>query len=453
MPRFSDLLILFSGANPNYLEQCPNERQKFLPIGLSIFVTTLLAIISMYYAANLIFSGMNSGNKHVFIILFSLFWGLAIFSIDWGLVKTMKKRKKERSFLLKLLTVPVLFRLAVAVLISFSISRPLELAIYEQRLKAQIEADKQEFIRQETNKRKAELLSIQESLDTLLLKGEEIVGGQLEGPKSELFQGNMEEYKKCNGELTTLQKRNQIKINNLNTNIRNIKKDPAYKDAINFKLTKDALNSIKKYENSIYRFRIEVDKKKKACLGFLQIANREAERINETWQGREKRISTLFEDQLKLKKEKEKQDSIVAVEIRQKADISFNSDNPGLITSLAALANFEKTPEGEDVWIVRIILLLIFICIDTAPIVVKLLTKYGPYEEMQEADEAKMRYLATAEKNANMLLISNIATAQNRVLRLAIDQYEKEELDNLKSNNGYYKNYVHDNKSPNDTEG
>jgi len=448
MPKFSDLLILFSGANPKYLEQCPNEKQKFLPIGLSIFVTTCLAIISMYYASSLIFGGASSDN-HVFVICFSLFWGIAIFSIDWGLVKTMKKRKKERFFLIRLFTIPVLFRLAVAVLISFSISRPLEIAIYEQRLKAQIETDRQAFIRNEMEMREAEMKRMTDPLDTISKKRQENAEKLAAGPQTLQYQQNLEAYNKCNEELKSLKSRNEPRINRLYADNRYIRKAKEYRDTTNNNLTKNALNLISRNNRTAFSLRNEISKKESYCKSIYDKLDEEIIAHRNVYLNLEEIDAVRSEGYIEDIQDKRLRDSIALAEIEGKAKISFNPENPGLITSLEALANFEKTPEGQKVWIVRLILLLIFICIDTAPIIVKLLTKYGPYEALQAADEEKMKYLATAEKNANMLLISNIATVQNRVLRLAIDQYAKEELNRLKEEANYHKNFVH-NESSND---
>lgn len=444
MFKFSDFLIFCSGANRHYLDQCPNERHKFYPIGLSILVTTSLAMISMYYAANMIFGKSEQGNiNQGFIILFSIFWGVAIFSIDWGLVKTMRKPREERSFLRELVTPPVLFRIAVAIIISFSISRPIEVAIYEKRLKAQVGMDQLAFIQQEIDRRaqenKEQLFS---PLDSLKNDNEKITKIIADGPQSLTFKENSEALKICRDEYTSLKANNNNKINNLRGSNRRIRNDPSSYDTIYQKLTKDALRQIRKNDNEIESLKKMIDSKDDSCQVILNKMNKESDAHSEKF-GKlidsNAQMDTLLRGKLASKLNK---DSLVVKEIEDKAKISFDPQNPGLITSLESLANFEKTPEGKKVWIVRLILLLIFICIDTAPIVVKVLTKRGPYEEILEAEEEKMRYLATAEKNANMLLISNIAAAQNRILRHAVNRYENEELERLRQEPSYFREIV-----------
>jgi predicted permease len=144
----SNIVLFCGGANVKFLrENCPNERHKFYPIGLGVIITAFLGFISMMFATHSIF-GANSFGEEIVLILFSFFWAFAIFTIDWGLVKTMRKSKNEDPTIGERirLALPIIFRLLVALILSFSISRPMEVKIYEKRLKAQIETDRQIYV-------------------------------------------------------------------------------------------------------------------------------------------------------------------------------------------------------------------------------------------------------------------------------------------------------------------
>jgi len=69
----------------------------------------------------------------------------------------------------------------------------------------------------------------------------------------------------------------------------------------------------------------------------------------------------------------------------------------------------------------------VIICIDTSPIVVKLLTKRGVYEEMVEADEDRMRFLSKQESLSNKFLIKDLALAQKDILSEAVKQWRNKE--------------------------
>jgi uncharacterized membrane protein len=398
----------------------------------------------MYYAANMIFGKSENGSiNQGFIVVFSLFWGLAIFSIDWGLVKTMRKSKVERHFLRELVTPAVLFRIAVAVIISFSISRPLEVAIYEKRLKLQIVEDRDKRLENKSKEIENKHNQIyKKPINKATNLAESIARQKAKGPTSLTYKINSKEYEKCDDELKGLTSVNLGKINQLNIEINNISNSPAYKDAINKFLTKDAKNLISQKNSTIARLRNQIARKRNDCQLIQNKLENERASFESSFSSLETdnaiELATLREG---LKNES-KIDSLDEAKIKKEAIISLDPENPGLITSLEALANFEESEEGGKVKIIRLILLLIFILIDTAPIMVKILTKRGPYEELQEAEEEKMRYLATAEKNANMLLISNIATAQNRILRQAVNRYEKEELDRILKEQKRYQEFV-----------
>lgn len=446
MSKFlSNLLIFCSGANRYYLDQCPNERHKFLPIGFSILITTCLASIAMLFAAYSIF---GDSVADVVLIAFSLFWGMAIFSIDWGLVKTMRKPKTERSFLREFFTIPVLFRLAVAVLISYSISRPLEVAIYQKRLKAQIETDRQAYIDQErdkiTNRNNATLVG---PLDSVTANLKDISNRIAQGPQTESYKQKLSALKECREEYATLKANNQKQIADIYIDIKAIRNDAANYDSEFNRLTRKAESRIAAKRNTIARLRGAIDSKANACQAIQSSMSKEEEAFRGVFKGAEKMNTDRGAVLAKELDIKTLDDSAAMKKILNMALISFDPNSPGLITSLESMANFEQTPAGKHVWIVRLVLLLIFICIDTAPIVVKLLTKRGPYEAIQDAEEERMQYLAMAEKNANILLISNMATAQNRVLRRAIDEYEEEEMENLNKRREHYRTHLQNDQS------
>jgi len=91
------------------------------------------------------------------------------------------------------------------------------------------------------------------------------------------------------------------------------------------------------------------------------------------------------------------------------------------------MSNFEERPEGKSVWWVRIILLAIIICIDTAPIVIKWLTKRGIYEDMTENEQDQMSFLSKQENLANKFLIKELSIAQREVMSVAINSWKDQQ--------------------------
>ncbi|MEI2757340.1 MAG: DUF4407 domain-containing protein [Chitinophagaceae bacterium] len=121
------------------------------------------------------------------------------------------------------------------------------------------------------------------------------------------------------------------------------------------------------------------------------------------------------------------EDSLALQDIIKASYVSFDTIHPGLITQLESMSNFEKTPEGKSAGWVRLILLLVIICIDTAPIVIKLLTKRGVYESMQDADEERMQFLTKQEGYSNNHLITQHSLAQKEILTEAVKRWRNKE--------------------------
>lgn len=448
----SKIVLFCGGANVRFLhEHCPNERHKFYPIGLGVIITASLGFISMMFATHSIFGADNFGTEIV-LILFSLFWGFAIFTIDWGLIKTMRKRKggEELSAWEKIKSaIPVIFRLAVAIIISYSISRPLEVKIYEKRLKAQIEKDRQAFVTRENEKKKAEIEEYNQRLYGAQSRDSSLVIQKNSGNQSAYYKTLITEQK---SKYTEIQDKKKVisarsadaaAIKNSGnsyyrdpitdelkwrsgprqryTNLVNTIIPQLRNDQIVLQRSFDSLSTKIKYEDSVYF----ADLKTRVDQAQDEVTNIISER-----------------DSIDIKNQESQE------EIIRRSYISFDSTHPGLITQLESLHNFEQTPEGKSASGVRIILLLLIICIDTAPIVIKLLTKRGVYEDMQEADDERMKFLTKQEGYSNNHLIQQLALAQKEILSEAVKKWKDKE----RNREGMEDDYVNSNAQQNGNE-
>ena len=97
-----------------------------------LLATFVLAALAAGYAIYSVF------NNPVWAVLFAIIWGLIIFNFDRFLVSTMRKygvsRRKQ-----VWIAAP---RLVLALLIGFTIARPLELKIFEKEIDVQITANR-----------------------------------------------------------------------------------------------------------------------------------------------------------------------------------------------------------------------------------------------------------------------------------------------------------------------
>ncbi len=167
--------ILCSGASRQCLLESPeSEINKYANIGFIILLTAIFAFFSGGYAiwtvfpetvvqplaANASAAGRASDNELVFIvkllitIFFSILWGLMIFTIDRYLVSTMVNTKNKLYNFLRAMP-----RLILAVIISFTIAHPLKLRIFEEEINdslyEQSEDRKKQVKKEYEDKRKA----------------------------------------------------------------------------------------------------------------------------------------------------------------------------------------------------------------------------------------------------------------------------------------------------------
>jgi hypothetical protein len=123
-PNDKKFLWWCAGAHQDLLKQFPSEHAKYSGLGGVLLATFVLASISAGYAVYTVF-----GNW-AWTISFAIIWGLIIFNFDRFLVSTMRKygiSKRKQVWM----AIP---RLALALLIGFTIARPLELKIFEKEI-------------------------------------------------------------------------------------------------------------------------------------------------------------------------------------------------------------------------------------------------------------------------------------------------------------------------------
>jgi hypothetical protein len=123
-PSDKKFLWWCAGAHQELLKQFPSEHAKHSGLGGVLLATFVLASIAAGYAIYTVF------DNWLYAIGFGIIWGLIIFNFDRFLVSTMRKygiSKRKQLWM----AVP---RLALALLIGFTIARPLEMKIFEKEI-------------------------------------------------------------------------------------------------------------------------------------------------------------------------------------------------------------------------------------------------------------------------------------------------------------------------------
>ena len=128
-----------AGIHKETLNKYPEEQNKYISIGATIFFTGLFAALAGGYALYFVFSGNDFAI--FYSIIFGLIWGLAIFNLDRYIVLSIDKTKGVAKQFLQALP-----RILLAVLIGLVISRPLELKIFDKEIREHLRI---EYLRQQ----------------------------------------------------------------------------------------------------------------------------------------------------------------------------------------------------------------------------------------------------------------------------------------------------------------
>jgi len=138
-----NILWWCAGVVPDTLGLYPTEKAKYEGIGGAVLTTGVLAFLSGFYA---VYTTLASGPYGlVTSIGFGLLWGLAILSLDRYIVSSLRKptdpttRWRQR---IKETWLPALPRVLLAILIGITLSKPLELRLFQHAIGVQAEINR-----------------------------------------------------------------------------------------------------------------------------------------------------------------------------------------------------------------------------------------------------------------------------------------------------------------------
>ncbi len=306
-----------SGVNIEILKQVPLEKNKFFGIGGTILFTALMAFMAGGYACYAVFQSYGLS------IVFGLFWGALILNLDRYIVCTVHFFEKLS---LRMMFSRVMPRLIMAIFLGVIIAVPLELKLFEREINHTIE------------KRMLADLALQEQRVDALFKDEE----------SRLL-NDLEELKRNADERTKQIIELQVQVNK------------AYD--IYMKELDGSGGSGQKGVGPIF-----IEKKKEFERLSQQLDKYEGTNKNESLKSQE-RITYLEKQLSRTKKTKEQRLANFKVS---------NTASNGLAAKIVALN--ELSNENKSVMTAKWLISLLFIFIEVAPILFKIITPKGPYE-------------------------------------------------------------------------
>ena len=393
-----ELLFLWSsGADMEVLRQVPMDKSKYFGIGGTIIFTGLMASFAGGYA---FFTAFKST---YLAIPFGFFWGALIFNLDRYIVASFGVGDGKKTISREEIE-QAAPRLLMAIILGFVISTPLELKLFEKEINAKINTD----ISIVTSK-------IINSGDTdprlISLKSERI---QLETDIKN--RGKIIEEKRLFWESASRDKNDEW-----NTGKFSGKKGKGgyYED-------------LKKVENEA---ETEYVKTKNEFTKLNDISYSRTQNLDQNIFKRENELSTEIQNQKTVQEQ-----------------------NDGLLARLQALSDLtnESTTLQFSKWLITIL----FIFIEIAPILFKMMTERGPYDDIidrqkheykvrqmeiqsninQEINTAVRIHTHKYEQRLNAILQSNkeileaISKAQQEIAIVAIEKWKEEQKELLRQN-------------------
>jgi hypothetical protein len=395
--KIDNLFLWSSGADLDILNQVPMEKSKYFGIGGTIIFTALMASFAGGYAFFTAF-------KSTFLAIpFGLFWGALIFNLDRYIVASFGVGDGKKT-ISKQELIEAAPRLAMAMILGFVISTPLELKLFEKEINAKISTDNAIIQNRIINSG---------STDPKILS--------LKAERMQLEEGIKKRNKIVEDKRLFWEKSN------------NDKNDEWNRGKFSGKIGKGGYyDDLKKVADDA-----ELDYNKNK-INYSSINDSDYKKIE--------KIDTKIETR----------ESQLRVEIENQTTIQ--SQNDGLLARLEALGDLtsKKPILSFSKWLITIL----FIFIEIAPILFKMMTERGPYDDIvdRKKHEYKVRQLElqsninqeintavkihtdkyeqklNAELQSNKEILEVIAKAQQEIAIVAIEKWKEEQKDLMKKN-------------------
>lgn len=395
--KIEDIFLWASGAEVEVLKLVPSEKSKYFGIGGTIIFTALMASFAGGYA---FFTAFKSTYLS---IPFGLFWGALIFNLDRYIVASFGvgdgKKTISRQELIE--AAP---RLVMAIILGFVISTPLELKLFEKEINAKISTD-------------------------IAIVQNTIINSSSTDPK--LISLNSERTQLVN----SIKKREEIIENK--------------------RLFWEKSNKDKNDEWNTGKFSGKVGKG-----GYYDDLKKVADDAEVDYNKNKTNYSALNDLDYKkidlLDKKIDQRDAQLRIEIENQTTVQ--SQNDGLLARLKALGDL--TSENTTLLFSKWLITILFIFIEIAPILFKMMTERGPYDDIidRKKHEIKVQQLQlqsninqeintavkihtekyeqklNAELHSNKEILESIAKAQQEIAIVAIEKWKEEQKEMIQNN-------------------
>lgn len=396
--KIEDVFIWSSGANKDILSAVPTEKNKYFGIGGTIIFTALMASFAGGYAFFTAFKSVELS------IPFGIFWGMLIFNLDRYIVASFGVGDGKKT-ISKQELIEAAPRLAMAIILGLVISTPLELKLFEKEINVEIA----EIIKEKRNS-----LADQDSSyvnERAILKKEVSV---LEQDQRNAAQGSYKTLEKNEVNQKLLEKQrleSELKILVINRN-----KNEQY-----LKRCQQNPNNNCNADRSNY---ITSSKRVQAKEKEIESINGQITALNQIDNENLKAIRSKNQIEIDHKNSRIKElDSIIARHEDSGEEVS-NQYN-GFMARMEAFSRLKDN--HASLKLTGFLITLLFIFIEIAPILFKMMTERGPYDDILD----RIKH----ETNVRQLeLQSNINQEINTAVRINTEKYEQKLNVELESN-------------------
>jgi hypothetical protein len=383
---FHCLLIRWGGGLPEILERCPTQIPKFLIYGTTVLVTAILASVSGGYAI------YSISQSQLAAFLLGPLWGFVIFTLDRAILVSMHKpyiptsdetlvygekdiNEERRIMRLRALRKELLFknwcmflvRLPIALVISFTVSIPIETLIFHDRIEQQWVENK-ERTSDLTSKELMQNLEKQVALQALMTN-------QAKDKQTRLFKDpHLIELKKAREELESSVAATKSDIG-LQIRIRQAN----YSRSVDKNGKEHYLLNPRGQQAERWRKKLQqqLNRDEQTLLAHNQEIREKQKQLSEK--------STEIDDH--ARKQEGRLDSLASREDKKQIEVdNYRSqfDRLDLIEKVELLHSLRNNP--SILW-TSILINLLFLLIEISPVTAKFMTPRGLYDEILEAVE------------------------------------------------------------------
>tara|TARA_R100000935_G_scaffold58869_1_gene98825 strand:+ start:8163 stop:9419 length:1257 start_codon:yes stop_codon:yes gene_type:complete len=390
------LFLWSSGADLDILDQAPTDENKYYGIGGTIIFTALMATFAGGYAF------FTAFKIPILSVFFGLFWGALIFNLDRYIVSSFGVGDGKKT-ISKQELIEAAPRLLMAILLGFVIATPLELKLFEREIRAEI--------------KKENLITIQDQKTDAIKKAE---------LENQFYLD----------EISTLRNRTDERIAELRS--KKEKRDEAY-DKYMCELNGTCGTGVPG-DGPVF---------KEAKENYLTL-NQEYKRLEDDY------IEKNNADNKTVIKYQQTIDDNLTDAKERVAELETEIESrDGLLAQIKALS--QLTSEDRSLMYAKWLITLLFIFIEIAPILFKMMTERGPYDDILDRikHEAKVKQLLlksnlnqeiniavklhndktnqklSAELSANKELLNSIAKAQAQVAQVAIEKWKEQQIEKV----------------------